>query len=66
MLKPSSGSGKIGTNRRDEGVAIAKGPTGVYITGNTAGIFPGQTALPNDVDAFVSRYDEQGATLRAI
>jgi hypothetical protein len=52
---------QFGTNRRDEGQAIAKGPTGVYITGNTVGVFPGQTSVAlNDVDVFVSRYDEQG------
>jgi Beta-propeller repeat len=54
---------QFGTNRKDEGVAIAKGPTGVYVTGTTAGIFPGETALPNDVDVFVSRYDEQGNSI---
>src|SRR5262245_4482055 len=52
---------QFGTNRRDEGLAVAKGPSGVYITGNTVGEFPGQTiASPGKTDAFLTRYDEQG------
>ena len=52
---------QFGTNRKDEGLAVAKGPTGLYIAGETVGVFPGETSVaPNDVDAFVSRYDEQG------
>ena len=52
---------QFGTNRRDEGLAIAKGPTGVYVTGNTIGTFPGETSAgANDTDVFVRRFDESG------
>ena len=52
---------QFGTNRRDEGLAVAKGPSGVYVTGNTVGVFPGQTqAALNDRDVFLTKYDEQG------
>jgi len=52
---------QFGTNTVDETQAVAKGPSGVYLTGVTAGVFPGQTSLaPGDRDVFVSRYDEQG------
>src|SRR5689334_296778 len=32
---------QFGTATRDEGTAVAKGPSGVYVTGNTIGVFPG-------------------------
>jgi hypothetical protein len=52
---------QFGTSRVDEGLAVAKGPTGVYVTGKTIGVFPGESSVAlNDIDAFVSRYDEQG------
>ena len=36
---------QFGTNRRDEGLAVAKGPSGVYVTGNTVGVFPGESSV---------------------
>src|SRR5262245_2712745 len=52
---------QFGTNTVDEAHAVAKGPSGVYVTVVTNGTFPGQTSLaPGDRDVFVSRYDEQG------
>jgi hypothetical protein len=55
---------QFGTTRPDRALAVAKGPTGVYVTGNTFGVFPGQnSAGASDVDAFVSRYDELGNAL---
>ena len=51
---------QFGTNRVDEGLAVAKAPHGVYVSGHTIGVFPGETAAGlNDVDAFLARYDEQ-------
>ena len=32
---------QFGTNLFDEGLAVAKGPSGVYVTGHTVGTFPG-------------------------
>src|SRR5262249_37031201 len=38
--------------------------SGVYVGGNTIGIFPGQTAAgESDIDAFVARYDNAGNQL---
>lgn len=51
---------QFGTGRRDEAQAIAKGPSGAFVTGNTIGVFPGEAAALNDTEAFISRYDEQG------
>jgi hypothetical protein len=52
---------QFGTDIVDEAQAVAKGPSGVYVTGVTNGTFPGQTSLaPGDRDVFVSRYDERG------
>ena len=52
---------QFGTNRQDDGLAVAKGPSGVFVTGSTAGVFPGETSLgTSDVDTFLARYDEQG------
>jgi hypothetical protein len=54
---------QFGTERRDEAQAIAKGPSGVFVTGNTVGIFPGESGELNDIQIFLSRYDEQGNAL---
>jgi hypothetical protein len=52
---------QFGTNRQDQGLAVAKGPSGVYVVGVTAGVFPGETnAGSGDITAFITRYDEQG------
>src|SRR5439155_6211980 len=53
---------QFGTIRVDKALAVAKGPTGVYVTGHTVGVFPGQSSA-GDVDVFVSRYDELGSAL---
>src|SRR5262245_45902844 len=42
---------QFGTSTWDEGLAVAKGPSGVYVTGDTLGSFPGQTlASPGKTD----------------
>jgi hypothetical protein len=52
---------QFGTNRSDQGLAVAKGPSGAYVTGHTIGVLPGQgSAGLNDIDAYLTRYDEQG------
>src|SRR5436190_13593029 len=52
---------QFGTSRRDEGLAVAKGPSGVYVTGHTVGVFAGESSAGlNDIDAFLTRYDELG------
>ena len=49
---------QFGTNLFDEGLAVAKGPSGVYVTGHTVGAFPGQPlASQGKTDAFLTRYD---------
>ena len=54
---------QFGTDRQDQGLAVAKGPSGVYVTGNTIGVLPGQSIAGPAIDAFVSRFDEQGNAL---
>ena len=52
---------QFGTNRQDQGLAVAKGPSGVYVAGTTLGVFPGETnSGVNELNAFITRYDEQG------
>jgi len=52
---------QFGTNLFDEGLAVAKGPSSVYVTGHTVGVFPGQPlASQGKPDVFLTRYDEQG------
>jgi hypothetical protein len=55
---------QFGTNRKDEALAVAKAPSGVYVTGDTIGVLPGESAAGlNDTDAYLTRYDEQGNAL---
>lgn len=55
----------IGTNRDDQVYAVALSLSGVYVGGKTIGIFPGETGVLNDVDAFVARFDNAGNQLWA-
>lgn len=43
----------------DAGFAVAVDASGVYVTGNTGGTFPGQTSA-GSVDGFVRKYDLDG------
>ena len=56
---------QFGTTRGDTALAVAKGPSGVYVAGVTSGVFPGETPVVagDDDQAFLSRYDEQGNVL---
>jgi hypothetical protein len=55
---------QFGTDRGDKALAVAKGPSGVYVAGQTAGLFAGETTVSvGDNEAFLSRYDEQGTAL---
>jgi uncharacterized protein (TIGR03437 family) len=54
---------EFGTNRDDQVNAVAASLSGVYVGGNTIGIFPGQAGTLNDIDAFVARYDNAGNQL---
>lgn len=53
----------VGTNRDDQVNAVALSLSGVYVGGNTIGIFPGYAGTLNDVDAFVARFDNAGNQL---
>lgn len=53
----------VGTDRDDQVNAVALSLSGVYVGGNTIGIFPGETGVLNDVDAFVARFDNAGNRL---
>jgi uncharacterized protein (TIGR03437 family) len=55
----------VGTNRDDQVNAVAVSLSGVYVGGNTIGIFPGETGTLNDIDAFVARFDNAGNLLWA-
>ena len=50
---------QFGTSAYDDALAVAIGPQGVFVAGNTAGVLPGQTGS-GDYDAFVRTYDVQG------
>src|SRR5258705_12728441 len=55
---------QFGTSRDDQVNAVAASPSGVYVGGNTIGVFPGQSSAgANDIDAFVARYDNAGKQL---
>lgn len=54
---------QFGTNRDDQVNAVALSISGVYVGGNTIGIFPGEPGVLNDIDAFVARFDNAGNQL---
>ena len=56
---------QFGTSRDEQVNAVALSLSGVYVGGNTIGVFPGETAVLNDVEAFVARYDNAGNQLWA-
>ena len=45
-----------------EAKAVASSPSGIYVTGDTEGVFPGQPSA-GDSDVFVSRFDNLGNQL---
>ncbi len=49
--------------RANEIVKIAADSTGVYVTGNTTGALPGQTAVNIQQDGFLRKYDPAGNEL---
>lgn len=53
---------QFGTADYDDSLAIAAGPRGVYVAGNTAGALPGQVNA-GDYDVFVRKYDPGGAAM---
>lgn len=50
---------QFGTSGDDRAYGVAVDSTGVYVTGRTSGVFPGQTAL-GGLDAFVTKFDTNG------
>lgn len=52
---------QFGTNRVDNGNAVAYGEFGMYVAGDTIGTLPGQTReAENNKDAFLALFDEAG------
>jgi uncharacterized protein (TIGR03437 family) len=55
---------QFGTDRDEQVNAVAASASGVYVGGNTIGVFPGEASAGlNDVDAFVARFDNAGNRL---
>jgi len=50
---------QFGTGRHDRGWGVAVDATGVYVTGATVGVLPGQTAV-GSYDVFVRKYGTDG------
>ena len=53
---------QFGTSDTDQAVGIAVDSSGVYVTGSTGGVLPGQTGSGAQ-DVFVRKYDAAGAEL---
>lgn len=54
---------QIGTNDFDRAWGVSEdGGGGLYVTGSTGGVMPGQVAM-GDLDAFVGKYDTDGDEL---
>src|SRR5439155_520234 len=53
---------QFGTAGLDQAIGIAVDASGVYVTGNTTGTFPGQTSAGGE-DAFARKYDLNGTEL---
>jgi Bacterial Ig-like domain (group 3)/PKD domain/SdrD B-like domain len=53
---------QFGTSSSDQANGVAVGPTGVYVAGFVGGALPGKTSAGGQ-DAFVRRYDVEGATI---
>lgn len=53
---------QFGASTDDSVLGIAADATGVYVTGSTIGVFPGETSAGGQ-DAFVRKYDAGGALL---
>jgi uncharacterized protein (TIGR03437 family) len=53
---------QFGSSRVDEAFAVATGPDGVYVAGETFGAFPGFSNTGNR-DVFLSKFDAQGKAL---
>lgn len=46
---------QFGTSEHDKASAISAGSAGLYVGGETSGVFPGHTRLSDDTDGFVMR-----------
>src|SRR5687768_17851120 len=53
---------QFGTAAVDHAAAIAADSTGIYVAGETDGVFPGQTDLPSR-DAYIRKFDAAGGDL---
>lgn len=53
---------QFGTSSQDLGLSIVVLPPGVYVAGDTAGEFPGQTHL-GDTDGYIRKFNTDGDTI---